>query len=420
MLPALCLCVCHRSSVGMSDDDWAPPASDEECVAASTLGGLPQQPLAARPSKLQEPAAPSAPALAAHAHGRGRGGKLRSALKKRAAVAKPGPHKARRQLKRRLSDGKPDEPVAKMMICIWGGSMKRPSVVGPVWKELDSMWMSPNEAWYWLRRACTRQGDPKDGMTHYRHLFQSAISALRRELQDGMKQAMSAACPTSEVRAALGLEEDDLEIGDQGGAVGVGQKAKRGKQPKPQVRPTTVDVMLGDTKVRIQTKVRPLKMEVTEASVNAVIEWCRQHIKAGKLSLKKQSSTPAACPRGTWSMPADPCPPIQGKVTWQPSHSSWCIHARDENKQKFIARLKVEVTKRTQGFLQSGGMPPTKDGAKAAFAKARRETYLAAINQWNMEDKSSRPRIEVADSAGGLLPRAGDDDSGSKDAPPGT
>ena len=119
-------------------------------------------------------------------------------------------------------------------------------------------------------------------------------------------------------------------------------------------------------------------------------------------------------------MPADPCPPIQGMVTWQPSHSSWCIHARDENKQRFIARLKVDVKERTQGFLQSGGMPPTKDGAKAAFAKARRETYLAAINQWNMEDKSSRPRIEVADSAGGLLPRAGDDDSGSKDAPPGT
>ena len=382
----------HRATEGPGRCSCGPAYASSPDISRLPL---PATPLAACPSKLQEPAAPSAPALAAHTHGRGRGGKLESALKKRAAATKPGPQKARRQLKRRTSDGKPDEPAAKMMMCVWGGGMKHPSVVGPVWKELDSTWMSPNETWFWLRRACSVAG-----MTHYKHLFQSAISALRRELQDGMKQAMSAACPASELRATLGLEEDDLEIGDQGGAVGVGQKAKCGKQPKAQVQPTTVDVMLGDTKVRIQTKARPLKMEVTEASVNAVIAWCRRHVMEGKLSLKKQTSTSAACPEGTWAMPADPCPAILGKVTWQPSHTSWCVHAKGDDGNRFTARLKLIDNKATQGLLQSGGMPQTKDDAKAAFAKARREMYIEAIKKWNAEDKSTRPRIDLPDSSG--------------------
>ena len=44
--------------------------------------------------------------------------------------------------------------------------------------ELGTTWFILSEHFGWLRRACSTKG-----LTHYKELFQSAVSALRRELQ---------------------------------------------------------------------------------------------------------------------------------------------------------------------------------------------------------------------------------------------
>ena len=63
--------------------------------------------------------------------GRGRGG-LGAPLNQKAL-------QKRRMLKRRLSDlAKPEEPEAATMVCVWGGSLKHPAVVGIIWDMVES------------------------------------------------------------------------------------------------------------------------------------------------------------------------------------------------------------------------------------------------------------------------------------------
>ena len=101
----------------------------------------------------------------------------------------------------------------------------------------------------------------------------------------------------------------------------------------------------------------------------------------------------------SWSMPVDPCPSILGKVTWQASHTAWCIHGKNHDKEKFSKRLKVTTEAPKRGFFaaSSGGLTPGEkaEATKQAFQDARRKTYLAAIAMWNKEDFSTRERIVV-------------------------
>ena len=91
-------------------------------------------------------------------------------------------------------------------------------------------------------------------------------------------------------------------------------------------------------------------------------------------------------------MPADECPSITGKVTWQPSHSAWCIHGKREGGVALKNRVRVG------GRKEAGFFKPAGHGCKNAreiFLIERRKAYIAAIELWNKEDKSTRERIEV-------------------------
>lgn len=417
-------------------DDWEPPDSDADAEVADAteleeprvggllqppiVGGLPQPPIGGglpqRPVVEYEPGEVQGGGVGegrgvgqgrGRGMGRGRGvGKgrargLRPLLGSRLKTLKRGdastleeirigglpPVPKRRQLKRRISDTRPDAACAATMICVWGGEVKTPVVVQPIWKELGTTWMSPNEHCGWLRRACSSKG-----LTHYKELFQSAVSALRRELQAGM--AAVNPDPAGELRASLNLDSDESDGDKRGGSTAACPKAacpKSKKKAASKRTPTgakTLDVILADATIKVQNKLRPFRVEVTEESVIAIMKWCRQHVLNGKATLKKHQ-TKAACPKAaapSWSMPVDECPTILGKVTWQPSHVAWCVHGKDDNGKIVKTRVKVGGKKEQQGFFTS---------ARENYFVDRKNAYIAAIELWNEKDKSTRDRIEA-------------------------
>ena len=443
---------CSKASLGVVMlDDWEPAGSDSDeeprvggvpqpptvGSLSSIVGGLPPAPIA---GVLPEPPnvggllpAPSAggllepPAVEIESSaGRGRGaGRGRSAGRGRGAGGGRGAGRARglggllsarlkslkrgdamaledrsdgglppaKKLKRCISDTRPDTARASEMICVWGGEVKTPVVVQPIWKELGTTWMTLSEHCGWLRRACDKRG-----LTHYKELFQSAVSALRRELQAGI-EGMEHPDPAGELRASLNLQSDESD-GDQGvGSAAADPKAacpKQANKKKCKRTPSsakTLDVKLGDVTIRVQNKIRPFRIEVTESSVNAIMSWCREHVLQGKATLKKHQAKGETASSSTaslsWSMPVDDCPSILGKVTWQPSHTAWCVHSKDENGVIVKARVKVGGGKEQTGFLNS------RMSARANYHADRRSAYLHAIELWNHRDKSTRDRIQL-------------------------
>ena len=136
--------------------------------------------------------------------------------------------------------------------------------------------------------------------------------------------------------------------------------------------------------LKVQNKVRPLLVQVTEESVKAIIDWCRDHVMQGKPTLKKHQ-TVAASPKPVqpqFSMPLDECPTILGKVTWQFSHGAWCVHAKDAEGK--IVKTRVKASEGS--YLKSG---------RDNYYSDRKKAYLQAIEIWNRTDKSSRERIIV-------------------------
>ncbi len=423
-----------RSSVGgVPQQESQPPESEDEfgdlglpAAPRSSVGGVPQQesqPLVKHTSESTAscPSSSAAPSTAAVAggvppivdRGRRRGcvvgrsravrglatslrrkASARSAAEGQAAAAKAPARE--RKLKRRVSDTKPEEAKATSMICIWGGVVRTPVVAQPVWTEAGTTWMSPNEHWQWLRRACCTRG-----LTHYKELFQSAVSALRRELQNGLKAANDPD-PAGALRAALDLESDDDDDGQRSG------KKKAACPPRtrrPAALPKTVDVMVGDVKMKVQNKLRPLRVECTEASVNGVIAFCRKHVLDGKADLKKyrvREDGGQAAERSTFVMPTDDCPIILGKVTWQPSHHAWCVHGKAGSGATFSTRVRVSGLDPHQpagngiggSFLKPAEKRGCVDG-KESYNIERRSRYIEAIEIWNEKDKSSRDRILV-------------------------
>jgi len=312
------------------------------------------------------------------------GGSRAAACPRRFTPLKNKAPKRKRTLKRHLSDDpKPDEPEATTMVCVWGGSLKHPAVVGTT-----GTWLSLNEHKYWIRRACCG-----NGQTYWKENFQSAISALRREATALIRKALN---PSADLREKLQLSDDEFEAP---------QPARRqAKQTNGQV-----EVTLMGFPVKMKTNTRPLFIAVTQESVNAVIAFCRKHIKEGPVQLKKdtaagsqQAACPqeAACPRKSFAMPVDACPSIIGKVTWQASRTAWSVHGKSEHGEKFSKRCKVTVPTEKKGFLTSGGgLSPGEESvtAKDAFHVARRKAYIEAIKMWNAEDYSTRERIVEPD-----------------------
>ena len=277
----------------------------------------------------------------------------------------------------------PNSPSAAKIICVWGGDVKKPVPVYPVLKELGTTWFTLSEHCNWLRRACSSKG-----LTHYKELFQSAVSALRRELQAGMT-ASAQPDPAAELRASLNLEIEDIDDGQPAAC-----PKKIPRKPKKSIRAKTLQVQLGDTTIKVFNQIRPFRVEVTESSVNSIINWCQEHVMQGKPDLKKHRAT-AACPeaaQSSWSMPVDPCRSIVGKVTWQPSHHGWCVHAKNEDGVivKTRVRVKVKLGGLTPGsFLTSG---------RGDYHSERKQAYRQAIEFWNLRDKSTRPREDVPEA----------------------
>ena len=412
------------SVVGKMDtDEWASLESDVESEDAEhsnmprpSVGGLPQAPVSVglpqqldigrkktivklEPKKLPRHKKTDGAVAVNRGTGKGtgKGRGLAARLLQRpqrkkgpALEAAPSMKGKQRQLKRRVSESRPEDVSVVTMVCVWGGDIKNPFVVQPVWKELGKTWMSPNEHCLWLRRACCPRG-----MTHYKELFQSAISALRREIQAAFLQ-VSNPDPARQLRAALALDSDDDDDG------GGGPRKKVACPPRPRKKTvgdaaSTLEVSLGDSKITIQSKMRPLRIEVTEAAVTGIIEWCRQHVREGKPILKKHAHEHAKKSGGSFVMPADGCPGIVGKVTWQPSHTAWCVHGKNDKGVHFTTRVKVGGGRNKAGFLQAAsqavGLPHM--NAKDTFNMQRRKSYIEALELWNAEDKSTRPRIIV-------------------------
>ena len=99
----------------------------------------------------------------------------------------------------------------------------------------------------------------------------------------------------------------------------------------------------------------------------------------------KQDQTKVACPQAaqsSWSMPVDDCPSIISRVTWQPSHDGWCVHAKNEGGVIVKTRVKVGGG----SFLNSG---------RDTYSSARKDAYRQAIELWNQKDHSTRDRIEA-------------------------
>ena len=86
------------------------------------------------------------------------------------------------------------------------------------------------------------------------------------------------------------------------------------------------------------------------------------------------------------------CPLILGKVTWHPSHGAWAAHYKDRQKKSVTKRVYL---KKELKYVDTD----TAEKASARYNAARRQAYLEAIDYWNVNDQSSRPRIVVPEGS---------------------
>ena len=128
--------------MAMACDDWAPAdSSGDESVEAS----------AAQSSETRGPRLSATKPVACAQNGK------RVQAKAKAAC---GP---KRTLKRRPTDAKPDQADARNMVCVWGGTVRHPVVVWPLFREGNQFCFQVSEHSHWLRRACDQKG-----LTYYK------------------------------------------------------------------------------------------------------------------------------------------------------------------------------------------------------------------------------------------------------------
>ena len=235
-----------EAGASVHDDDEGGPGDETiEISAASGAGGgeARQEPLAH--SQAKDPPKASASASASAKSGAG----------------------GRRTLKRRRSEGKPPQVDVVNRLCLWGHPLRSPVVVHPVWQDTGGRsWIAVNEHLGWLRRACT-----PDGSSRYEEAFQSAVSALRRDLNKGLTDHMeslateassSAAQSQAQAREALGLDDDEAASEPE---TKTQRWGRRGRPPLSLAAELEVDV--AGTRVCMKRTTRPLMVEVTMSSV---------------------------------------------------------------------------------------------------------------------------------------------------------
>jgi hypothetical protein len=223
-----------------------------------------------------------------------------------------------RVLRRRTScDGWPSELTAIPMVALVGKPLKAPVVVYPLKAFAGKQWVSVSEHLLWLRRACSDKGE-----THYKTIFQSAVTELRTVLKKQVLAALSSGSNAAEqLRATLDLKGDS---GDEGGQV---SNKKPSKVIQKGTLPEAIEVQLDGVPFLARTTLRPLRIEATCPAVLAVVKFCQRHVKRGQVLVGQQKQK-ANTNKG-FSMPEVACPPLVGKVTWQPSTLSWAIHYRN-------------------------------------------------------------------------------------------
>ena len=129
-------------------------------------------------------------------------------------------------------------------------------------------------------------------------------------------------------------------------------------------------------------------------SVNAIVAFAQKRIEAGLPAPQpKENRKKEACP--SFRMPLDDCPPLPGKVTWQPSVTSWAYHAKDKKGKIAVKRVRL----RTRSWTDPAGIDPRdfegNPDSRKAWVLERRRRYLEAIALWNEQDESTRDRILV-------------------------
>lgn len=313
------------------------------------------------------------------------------------AHASEKPAKKARTLARLASNPTPTSVVCKAMLCLHGRPLKQPLAVHPVKRDLAGRsWVLVNEHQVWLRRACALQGS-----SHYEHAFQSAVSALRKELVSRLAESRVAGQSAEEqkkLRTQLAMVESD----DDEGVSGQGRRSTP-RVAKKDTR-ASVEIELHGTRLQMLNCPRPVVVDASPASIMAVIAFCQEHCRAGEILLrrdKKQQATnqgagvtkTAGPPQQEYAsqgatetqdagprfqMSAADCAPLPGKVTWHPSVGAWAVHYRTEAGKTLVSRIPVKQQ-------DSGG----------SFADARRSAYLVACRLWDEKDVSKRERISA-------------------------
>ena len=139
------------------------------------------------------------------------------------------------------------------------------------------------------------------------------------------------------------------------------------------------------TKLVLKNQIRPMRIQSTVPAVTAILTYCQRHVAEGKIVRKNSETTPQKT--DAWSMPLDDCSNILGKVTWQPSTSSWAAYTKTADGKKVVEKFKV-------GGLPRGLASQGVD-AKDHFKMMRREKYEEAIEHWNTTDHSTSDRLII-------------------------
>ena len=143
-------------------------------------------------------------------------------------------------------------------------------------------------------------------------------------------------------------------------------------------------VQLGEAKLKVLNKVRPLRIQCTMPAVSAIISYCKTHVSEGHGKFRKKT---AQVEERGWKMPQDDCPNLLRQVTWQPSVRAWAVHIKATDGSTAQHKFLVRAPK--CGLAQQGV------DQKGVFNESRRQKYVEAIAYWNTADCSKRPRIEL-------------------------
>lgn len=289
----------------------------------------------------------------------------------------------------------PKSVVVKSFLCVTGHPLRAPVVVHPLHRDAaGGEWVVLNEHMHWLRRAVGC------GSTHWTAQFQAAVTALRFEVRDRLTAARTPTRVAAQAQVRQQLQLDDEAVGD----VDAATKSQKGSASLRRHKGTSsmesLPIVLHGFEVQALNSTRLVAVEATQASVTAIIAFCKAKIDSGEPVLKKtarQEVSPAAPPESappepSFQMPVSDCPGFMGKVTWHPSVSAWAAHWKNPDKKTIVTRFPVKVqTSGVYGLVGDGNGVET-------FAQVRRRRYLEAVAHWNQWDNSTRDRIVLPDS----------------------